>query len=67
MNKYENQQPDPTKFPRYCGISSFARLKQLNNDRIFNGYKADVIEGGFPCQAFSSIDLYLVFFDLRIL
>ena len=32
MNKYENQQPDPTKFPRYCGISSFARLKQLNND-----------------------------------
>ena len=32
MNHYENQQPDPTKFPRYCGISSFARLKQLNDD-----------------------------------
>ena len=40
-------------------------LKQLNNDRIFNGYKADVIEGGFPCQAFSYAGKKLGFEDAR--
>ena len=30
MDFYDNQQPDPTKIPRYCGISTFARLKFLD-------------------------------------
>ncbi len=32
MDPYKNQQPDPTKVPRYCGISTFARINILNEN-----------------------------------
>ena len=31
MDLYKNQQPDPTQIPRYCGISTFARLNLLDD------------------------------------
>ena len=38
---FSNQQPDPTIFPRFCGISTYARLnllddKSSNNNKSLN-------------------------------
>lgn len=41
--EYKNQQPDPTQFPRYCGISTYARLKLLEDDE-----KCDIAIVGIP-------------------
>ena len=32
MSDYESQQPDPTKVPRFCGISTFARINTLSDN-----------------------------------
>lgn len=43
MSNFDNQQPDPTKIPRYCGISTFARLNLLENNE-----KCDIAVVGIP-------------------
>ena len=43
MNIYKNQQPDPTIVPRYCGISTYARLNILQENE-----KCDIAVVGIP-------------------
>jgi agmatinase len=40
---YDNQQPDPTKIPRYCGVSTYARLNILNENEF-----CDIAVVGIP-------------------